>query len=113
MASDPGRDAPDFPPATSSQHCNTATLQTTAAYQQAAQQFQPCTADRQADVKAPHCEPAVELVGGEEYAYEDELTRDCSVSLKVISPTALSSEQSALKAVLAELHSRSASGSPL
>ena len=113
MMSDPGRDASDFFPSESDQHHDKSATEASSAYQHAVQQHQQHTtsAHQHSDTAAlpVHQESSIEVLGVEEY--EDALAQPRSV--KHVSSPALSSEQSALKAVLAELQSRSASASPV
>lgn len=114
MASDPGRAPPDFPlqDITAVQHA--AGQGMSAASSQRLQQLQldlDDSADKlgQADTgrSGLHAQPSIELVGGEEYESGGNKGPKCSGHSR-----ALFSEESALKAVLAELHLRSCSVSP-
>ena len=112
MVSDPGRETPDFPLPGPSPLQHTAIQHPNAASPQAERQLQPDLGsavglgDGVGESKL-HAEPSIQLVGVEEY--ENVIVHKRRGDGH--SP-ALSSEESALKAVLAELHLRSASVSP-
>ena len=115
MASDPGREPPEFPlqDITAVQHA--AVQHLSAVSPQPLHQLQlnlDDSADRQGQAgtggSALHTQPSMELTGGEEF----EVGVNTGFNRNGHSQ-ALSSEESALKAVLAELHLRSSSVSPI
>lgn len=113
MVSDPGRETPDFPLPAPSPLQHTTIQHLNAASPQPHQQLQPVLGniavglgDSNGKSKL-HAEPSIQLVGVEEF--ENVIVHKRRGDGH--SP-ALSSEESALKAVLAELHLRSASVSP-